>query len=158
MALLQIPPVINNVSWDFSGTTCTQSRSNMHKYTHFPWYSVHSKHLSPRERQKNKKKEGHCKLFALHRCLCDVHAYINSQDGSSRLCNHSAVAHCVWRTQRALSSTRTPTEECRECKRDRERWRGYHAIFQGSSRLPLQFQSVDSDETLQNIRRVLRYW
>lgn len=84
MALLQIPPMFPEISVEPHARNHAQTCIHTHTshdtvYTESTWVLERGK--------KNKKKEGHCKLFALHRCLCDVHVYINSQDGSSRLCN-----------------------------------------------------------------------
>lgn len=174
MTLLQIPLIItNSVSWDLNETTHTHAHAHTSKhantYTHLPWQSRHGKHLRPRERNKKGEKinwhqrnvlktlQAFCPAQSPMRRAC-VHQL--SQDGSSILCNHSVFAHCIWRTQRASSPTRTPTEECREHWKDGEMG-GYLTFSWGSQRgesswagLWLRFQSVDSDETLQNIWRV----
>lgn len=148
---------------------CSHIQTCKHRYTYLPWQSRCGKHLRPRERERNKKKKERkstdIKEMCLKRdtasflpctvacvwCAC-VHQL--SQDGSSILCIHSVFAHCIWRTQRASSPARTPTEECREHRKDEEMG-GYLTFSWGSPRgesswagLWLRFQSVDSDETL----------
>lgn len=114
--------------------------------------------------QRNVLKTRHCKLLPCTSRHCGAHVYMNSlRMEAASFCDHSVFAHCFWRTQRASSPTRTPTEECRAHRKDGAMG-GYVASSWGSQRgesswagLWLCFQSVDSDETLQNIRRVLRF-
>lgn len=172
MTLLQIPLVItNSVSWALNETTCTYACSHIqtckHKLTYHDEVDTVSTWDLGREVKKGikstGKKEMCLKLDTASFLPCtvayEVHMYINSQDGSSILCSHSVFAHCIERTQRDSSPARTPTEECREHWKDGEMGR-YLTFSWGSQRgesswagLWLRVQSVDSDETLQNIRR-----
>lgn len=167
MTLLQIPLIdTNSVSWDLYETTCTHTHAHTfkHKYTYLPWQSRQGKHLRTRERNKKgeqihwhqinvlKSRQAFCPAL---RCAC---AHGLSPDGSRILCNHSVFPRCIWMTQRASSHTRTPTEECREYLKYWE-MEGYLTLSWGSRRgescwagLWLRLKSVDSYETLQNLR------
>lgn len=154
---------------------CSHIQTCKHKYTYFlPWLNRHGAHLRPKDRVKNIKgekinrhprnvlKTRHCKHFVLHRHLCGAHVYINSLRMEAASFATTLYFLTAFEGHWASFPARTPTEECREHRKDGEMG-GYRMFSWGSQRgdsswagLWLRFQSVDSDETVQNKRRVLR--
>lgn len=93
-------------------------------------------------------------------CMCTSTLSGWTQHPLQSLC----ICSLHWRTQRASSPTRATTEEYREHRKDGKMGACLALSWgsqSGESRwagLWVCFQSVDSDEILQNIRRVLRFW